>query len=540
MTPTVRPSKPVKAAIARWREIVVLSLLALASVACSSLRPDFTKEASSALPPVVDSSSGRYVHSEVEKHKDGVSGFRLLTVSTNALMSRLTLIDHATRSVDLQYYIFANDATGRLVAQRLLAAADRGVRVRLLIDHVGVDDKEHLLDALDAHENIEVRFFNPFRTNNPSMPSRIAQFILDGQRLNRRMHNKSFLVDNDVAIIGGRNIGDGYFDASENTNFRDLDVVAIGPVVEAASRSFDNYWNSDAAYPVTAFKDSQATSADLDRVRQSLTQHARAFAESDYAQAAFEELPNGPTADRRGEWFWGSAELLADEPEKVELKEDQPTFRIGPKIKAVVDGAQQQVLLLSPYLVPGQSGTEYLTGLAKRKIDVQVLTNSLASNDEPAAHAGYVRYRSDLLAGGVKVFELRPAVGGKQDATAFGTSSGIALHAKAIVVDKRYAFVGSLNLDQRSKLLNTEMGVMVDCPALAEAVAGFFAKATAPASAFEVMLEPAAEQGKASRHLVWLAQEHGQQVTLDSEPDASSGRKLEVTLLQLLPIESLL
>jgi len=540
MTPTVRPSKPVKAAIARWREIVVLSLLALASVACSSLRPDFTKEASSALPPVVDSSSGRYVHSEVEKHKDGVSGFRLLTVSTNALMSRLTLIDHATRSVDLQYYIFANDATGRLVAQRLLAAADRGVRVRLLIDHVGVDDKEHLLDALDAHENIEVRFFNPFRTSNPSMPSRIAQFILDGQRLNRRMHNKSFLVDNDVAIIGGRNIGDGYFDASENTNFRDLDVVAIGPVVEAASRSFDNYWNSDAAYPVTAFKDSQATSADLDRVRQSLTQHARAFAESDYAQAAFEELPNGPTADRRGEWFWGSAELLADEPEKVELKEDQPTFRIGPKIKAVVDGAQQQVLLLSPYLVPGQSGTEYLTGLAKRKIDVQVLTNSLASNDEPAAHAGYVRYRSDLLAGGVKVFELRPAVGGKQDATAFGTSSGIALHAKAIVVDKRYAFVGSLNLDQRSKLLNTEMGVMVDCPALAEAVAGFFAKATAPASAFEVMLEPAAGQAKASRHLVWLAQEHGQQVTLDSEPDASSGRKLEVTLLQLLPIESLL
>ena len=540
MTPKVRSNKPFNAAIARWREIVALTLLALASVACSPLRPDFTKEASSALPPVVDSTSGRYVHSEVDKHKDGVSGFRLLTLSTNALMSRLTLIDHATRSVDLQYYIFANDSTGRLVAQRLLAAADRGVRVRLLIDHVGVDDKEHLLDALDAHEKIEVRFFNPFRTSNPSMPSKIAQFIVDGQRLNRRMHNKSFVVDNDVAIIGGRNIGDGYFAASEDTNFRDLDVVAIGPVVEAASRSFDNYWNSDAAYPVTAFKDSQATSADLDRVRKSLAQHARAFAESDYAQAAFEELPNGPTADRRGEWFWGSAELLADEPEKVELKEDQPTFRIGPKIKTIVDGAQHQVLLLSPYLVPGQSGTKYLTGLAQRKVDVQVLTNSLASNDEPAAHAGYVRYRTDLIAGGVKVFELRPAAGSKQDATAFGTSSGIALHAKAIVVDKRYAFVGSLNLDQRSKLLNTEMGVMVDCPALAEAVAGFFAKATAPASAFEVVLEPAAGQGTASRHLVWLAQEHGQQVTLDSEPDASTGRKLEVTLFQLLPIESLL
>jgi putative cardiolipin synthase len=169
-----------------------------------------------------------------------------------------------------------------------------------------------------------------------------------------------------------------------------------------------------------------------------------------------------------------------------------------------------------------------------------VLTNSLASTDEPAAQAGYVHYREDLLAGGVKLFELRPGPGSKQDATSYGTSSGVALHAKAIVVDKRYVFVGSMNLDQRSKLLNTEMGVMVDCPGLAEAVAGFFAKATAPASAFEVKLEPAGGQGSSSTHLVWLAQVQGQPVTLESEPYASSGRKLEVTLFQLLPIESLL
>jgi putative cardiolipin synthase len=275
-------------------------------------------------------------------------------------------------------------------------------------------------------------------------------------------------------------------------------------------------------------------------VRKALAEHARAFAQSDYAQAAFEKLPSGPTADRRGEWFWGSAELLADEPEKVTLKTDEPTFRIGPKIKAVVDGAQQQVLLLSPYFVPGQSGTDYLTGLAKRQIDVEALTNSLASTDEPAAHAGYVRYRPALLAGGVKLFELRPDAGSKQDATAFGTSSGVALHAKAIVVDRRYVFVGSMNLDQRSKLLNTEMGVMVDCPALAEAVGGFFAKATTPTSAFQVMLAPATNASAGPAHLVWQAQDDGKSVTLDSEPYASSGRKLEVTLLQLLPIEGLL
>ncbi|HSE10999.1 MAG TPA: phospholipase D-like domain-containing protein, partial [Rudaea sp.] len=166
----------------RWREIAALGLLTLATVACAPLRPDFTKQPSNALPPVADSSSARYVHSELQKHK-GESGFRLLTLSTNALMSRIALIDHATRSVDLQYYIFANDATGRLVAQRLLAAADRGVRVRLLIDDINVDDKEHLLDALDVHARIEVRFFNPFRTRNPSLPSKIGQFIIEGQRL---------------------------------------------------------------------------------------------------------------------------------------------------------------------------------------------------------------------------------------------------------------------------------------------------------------------------------------------------------------------
>jgi putative cardiolipin synthase len=541
-----RTSTQVRSGIARWREIAALCVLALATVACSPLRPDFTKQPSTALPPVVDSSSGRYVHGEVEKHQgekhQSVSGFRLLTLPTNALMSRVTLIDHATRSVDLQYYIFENDATGRLIAQRLLAAADRGVRVRLLIDDMSLEDKEHLLDALDAHAKIEVRFFNPFRTRNPSLPSKIAQFVVDGQRLNRRMHNKAFITDNDVAIIGGRNIGDAYFDASDNTNFRDLDVVAIGPVVEQASKSFDDYWNSDAAYPVSAFRESHATDADLARVRKSLADHARAFAESDYAQAAFEELPNGPTADRRGEWFWGNAELLADEPEKVALKKDDPTFRIGPRIKTIVDGAQKQVLLLSPYFVPGRTGTEYLVGLAQRNIDVEALTNSLASTDEPAAHAGYARYRSALAAGGVKLFELRPAAGSKQDATAFGTSSGVALHAKAIVIDKRYVFVGSMNMDQRSKLLNTEMGVMVDCTGLAGAVADFFAKATAPASAFEVMMAPApsAAQGAQSGHLVWLAQNQGQPVTIDSEPYASSGRKLEVTLLQLLPIDGLL
>src|SRR5215471_4866422 len=338
-----------------WRHCAAWLLVlvaAAASTACSSLRKDFVKEPSTAPAPAFDTPSARYIEGELEQHAD-LSGFRLLTRNSNALMSRIALIDHAAHTVDMQYYIFADDDTGRLVAQRLVAAADRGVRVRLLLDDMTFDDRKHVFDALDAHPNIEVRRFNPFNTTSPSLPSKVGQFIVEGQRLNRRMHNKSFIVDNSVVIVGGRNIGDAYFDASSQTNFTDLDVIAIGSVVAQASKAFDAYWNSDAAYPVKAFKDAHASDADLARLREQLKAHARAFAESDYAQAALEEFPNGPTADRRGQWFWGSGELVADEPEKIEAAKDVPAFRIGPKVRQILDASQQDVDIVSPYLIPG-------------------------------------------------------------------------------------------------------------------------------------------------------------------------------------------
>jgi putative cardiolipin synthase len=514
-------------------------LLGLVLAGCSSMRTDFVKKPSQALPAAFDTTSSRYVRAELDGHKD-LSGFRLLSKSTNALMSRIALADHAAHSIDLQYYIFNNDATGRLVAQHVLAAADRGARVRMLLDDISLSDEDRLLAALDAHPNIQIRLFNPFRTRSPSLPSKIAQFVLEGSRLNRRMHNKSFIVDNTVAVIGGRNIGDPYFDAGDDTNFRDLDVIAIGPVVADASRTFDDYWNSDAAYPVKAFKEMHASEAELEQLRAVLKQHAREFEQSDYAQAAFDELPNGASADRFGSWFWGPATLVADQPEKVEGGPDVPALRIGPKLKAVLDTANSQVSLISPYFVPGKSGTQYLIELAKRGVNVSVLTNSLASTDEPAAHSGYARYRRDLLAGGVHLFELRPQPGGAQPATAQGTSSGVSLHAKAAVIDGRYAFVGSMNMDQRSRLLNTEMGVIVDCPPLAAAVAQFFASATLPASAYQVELQSKDGGHVASGRMVWVSEKGGQQEVETSEPQATKLRKLEVDLMRLLPIEGLL
>jgi putative cardiolipin synthase len=516
--------------------ILLLSVTAL--LGCAPLHTNFVKNPSTTMPAATDTSSSRYIQTELARHPRQ-SGFRLLANSTNALMSRIALADHAEHSIDLQYFIFENDATGRLVAQRLLAAADRGVRVRMLLDDFGLSDKYDMLDALDAHANIEVRVFNPFHAHTPLPPLKAVELLLEWRRLNRRMHNKSFIVDNNAAVIGGRNIGDSYFDAGDNNNFRDLDVIAIGPVVADASRTFDDYWNSEAAYPVSAFGHKRDPQRDLSRVRDALAQDARAFAQSDYAQAALEQFPNGPTADRSGQWFWGSAVLVADQPDKIEAKGDAPELRIGPKLKGVIDGAQSEVILISPYFVPGKSGTRYLIDLAQRGVATKALTNSLAATDEPAAHAGYSHYRRDLLAGGVQLYELHPAAGVEQTSTAGGRSSGISLHAKAVVVDRRYVFIGSMNMDQRSKLLNTEMGVIVDCPELAQAVAEFFARATRPESAFRVELRPS---GPASEHehMVWLAADGGAEKTIEHEPGTSITRELETLVLGLLPIEGLL
>ncbi len=516
--------------------IAALAIMALLLCACSDLRTDFVKKPSKALPPTTSTASAQYVHARVDQHPDE-SGFRLLTNSTNALMSRVALADRAKNSIDLQYYIFNNDATGRLVAQRLLAAADRGVRVRILIDDIGVHDEIDMLDALSAHKNIKVRLFNPFHTRSPSFLSKLTQFMFDEHRLNRRMHNKSYIVDNNVAIVGGRNIGDEYFDASNDTNFRDLDLIAIGPVVIEASHAFDEYWNCDASYPVTAFRGRRASHYDLAQLRIDLIKDARAFSQSDYAQAASDEFPSGPSADRPGAWFWGGATLVADQPDKIETTKDDPALRIGPHIRAMIDQAQGDVLLISPYFIPGDSGTRYLSAFTARGVAVKVLTNSLASTDETAVYAEYSRYRRRLLMSGVQIYELRPAAGSKQSVTGEGTSSGVSLHAKAIVVDKQWVFIGSMNMDQRSKLLNTEMGIIVDSPPLAAALTQFFDTATLPANAYHVVLTAG---GSSNGMLQWQASDAGKPLVYGHAPDVTASRRMGVVIFKLMPIEGML
>jgi putative cardiolipin synthase len=515
-------------------------LLSVLAAACTgNIRTDVVKQESTAVTPAAGTPIDKSV-APVEAALDSdQSGFRLLTLNTNALLSRVVLAEKATQSIDLQTYVYQNDDTGRLVAQSLLKAADRGVRVRILVDDITKDaDSARLLEALDAHENIEVRWFNPFNSRNPGALSKAAQMLLDFRRLNRRMHNKSFIVDNREAIIGGRNIADDYFDAASDNNYRDLDLLAVGPVVRAASSAFDKYWNDQATLPASAWVKAKSSPEDLAKVRTEVAKSVRKFADSDYAQEASMELPDGPTADRSGHWFWGEAAMEADQPGKIDADAARPELMIAPKVKDLMFNASSEVLLLTPYFVPSKDDRANFVAMAQKGVAVKIATNSLASTDQPAVHSEYGQVRKELLAGGVQLFEVKPRAGVAQTA-AQDRSRGVTLHAKSFVVDGRYTFVGSMNLDQRSANLNTEQGIVVDSPALAKAVAQYFATVTQPANAWRLSLEDKGGDGGKGQ-ILWVDEKDGKPRTTDHEPEVGPIKRTEVLLLRLLPIDGML
>jgi putative cardiolipin synthase len=342
------------------------------------------------------------------------------------------------------------------------------------------------------------------------------------------------------AIIGGRNIGDAYYDVGDDVFFRDLDVLSIGPVVGQIAASFDRYWNSDAAFPVRAYSGPDADHRDLARERALLIRDARAFSESDYAQALSFELPKGPSAERKGPWLWGDAHVVVDDPAKVDPQDDREVGHIDRTLRRVLDAAQHSITIISPYLIPGKDGEALLTTLAGREVRIRALTNSLAATDEAAVHSGYARYRLPLLEAGVELHEFRP-VSQRNTPNAHGTSSGVSLHSKVLVVDRQRVFIGSMNFDPRSRHLNTELGVVVDSPALAEALEGYFESASAPANAWQAVYEPRPGKASGRRSLQWIERD-GERETRRylSEPQASAWKRVQVRIARMLPIEGLL
>jgi cardiolipin synthase C len=512
------------------RRAVIIAALLLAS-GCASLPTHIERSESRALRGTETTRLGQAGRAMLEAHPDK-SGFHPLPSGVDALLTRIVLAEAAERSLDAQYYIWRDDLTGRYFANALLRAADRGVRVRVLLDDVGVKPNDEVLLSLDAHSNIEIRLFNPVA----SRTFRGLGMLTDYSRVNRRMHNKAFIADNQRAILGGRNIGDEYFGAHGELTFGDLDVLTVGPGVSDVSESFDSYWNAPLSLPVAALLGRSGDTAGLDALRAELAAFVEAERQSPYVTSARGELVEQLTAGQQG-FFWGKARLLYDDPAKISRAPDDTDGHLLPQFANLGSQIRDELLLVSPYFVPGKAGTAWLRGLVKRGVRVTVLTNSLAATDVSVVHAGYQRYREALLEAGIRLYELKP------DAVRFERaereknqvgSSRASLHAKTFVFDRRAVFIGSLNLDPRSIKLNTEIGVVCESPPLAEALAG---RIEQNLDRIAWRLERIVDASGGAR-IEWVETAAEGVRRRREEPEVSGWRKFSVWLLGLLPIES--
>jgi len=514
----------------KWT-LIALALLALLSALSLWSWGQFASRArgapSSALPPLPQATAlDRVVAPQLAVHA-GQSAAALIADNVQAFALRAQSAREAGRSLDAMYYIWRGDLTGSLLKHELLAAAERGVRVRLLIDDMNGPARDRVLLALDAHPNLEVRLFNPAR-NRTTAWRRAVEMGLRFVGFTRRMHNKAWIADNRVAIVGGRNVGDEYFDAAQDTNFQDADLLLLGPAVAEASAIFDRFWNSAEVIPLAALTTGATPpdAAELAEWRQALLTDAR---DSAWVRTLGdpERLADKLVAGLTLHWS-GSVRVLSDPPEKaapLAHQRERPAWLLY-DVTALLFSAQRQSWLISPYFVPGDAGTLLLAGQAARGVDVRVLTNSLMANDVPVVHAGYMGWRAPLLRHGVQLYELKPGTVAAEREL-LGGSSGASLHTKAFVVDGARGFVGSFNFDPRSAQLNTEMGVVFDHPALAAELQRLFERGADPASAWRVTLEDGA--------LRW--QDEGQRVWAH-EPESSAGLRALVWLLGWLPIDS--
>jgi putative cardiolipin synthase len=499
--------------------------------ACATLPENVGRRETFAYPDTVDTRLGRAISREEAAHP-GESGFHLLGNGLDAFVARAVLAHLAERTIDVQYYLYHDDLVGRLLTWQLLQAADRGVRVRLLVDDMDLADRDLSAAALDSHPNVEVRIFNPFSRKT----GRTSQFVTRMGSVTRRMHNKSFTVDSQAAILGGRNIGNEYFEADPDLAFADLDVVGVGPVARDVSTAFDRYWNSELAYPVSILVDEPPTPEEIGRKRRQLNDFVAAQADSAYLQA----LRNSDIADkiRKGQvrYSWGNAVVVYDRPEKLLHDTGKKEYQLAPQLKPYVDGVQKELILFSPYFVPGDAGTALLTGLVARGVRVRILTNSLASNDVSVVHAGYSKYRKPLLRGGVELYEMNKKLTRKQreEKKGAGGSSKASLHAKSFVFDRRQVFIGSLNLDPRALIHNTEIGVVLTSPEIAMGMGDWFDENIGKV-AFRVELK---RDETGSETLLWHGFVDGEPQTFDAEPYTGFWKRLGIGFLGILPIES--
>lgn len=409
----------------------------------------------------------------------------------------------------------------------LVDAADRGVRVRLLLDDNNTSDLDTLLAAIDAHPRIEVRLFNPFAIRSP----RAVGYLTEFPRLNRRMHNKSFTADNQVTIIGGRNVGDEYFGATDGVLFADLDAIAIGPVVSEVSNDFDRYWASESSYPADRLLPpvDSATITEISAAAQRVERNAASVA---YMEALRKSVFVRDLLAGTLPLEWAVTRLISDPPAKALARADRDDLLMQ-KFRTIFGRPASQVDLVSPYFVPGDAGVELFRSWSKDGVRVRVLTNSLEATDVALVHAGYAKRREELLEAGVWLYELR-ARGVRRAGTSGGSfgSSASSLHAKTFAVDRSRIFIGSFNFDPRSAELNTEMGFVIDSPVLARRIAGTFDE-DVPLNAWRVQLSESGD-------LEWEERSEGRTIRHRSEPGTGFWQRLGMSILSVFPIDPLL
>jgi putative cardiolipin synthase len=533
---------------ARDALLSLLVLLLFLANGCATIPYDYPRPVSSAIYRPETTSLGKKVQAQEIKHR-GDSGFHFIPTGVDAFAARALLIDRAEKTLDLQYYIFSNDLIAKFLLDRLIAAAERGVRVRLLLDDWYQSNQMDLwLALMETYPNVQVRVFNPFVGHRGNPLAHPLMMAFGPKRLKGRMHNKAFIADNSVAVVGGRNIAAEYFGESKEVNFYDMDVLAVGPIVREVSAIFDDYWNCVLAVPIKALMSRQPTADDLKSARRDLETSGESLKKSTYGlEVQTSQLLKRIEAGK-APLVWAQGEALADDPLKC-INSDDPSRseKMARRLKAVIEEAQSEVLMVSPYFVPGKGGVRWLRKMRDRGVTLKVITNSFVSNDVPVAHIGYMRYRQDLLQMGTEIYELKPTMvqlqldqersqlassllqfGGSLfqlgNSLLLGGSSGGALHAKTFILDRKVVFVGSFNFDPRSMKLDTQDGIVIRSPTLAQQAAWLFTEGSSPTRAYRVT-------SIGGNDLVWVTEEKGQEVRYYQEPLSRFWRRLSVGFL---------
>jgi len=468
--------------------------------------------------------------------QDRTSAFRPLPFSAWSMDARLTLAQHAQKSLDLQYYLFQNDETGRALLRAVRDAALRGVRVRLLVDDLYTASSDHLLRGLAAYPNVEVRLFNPFPAGRAWNLTRWGLSLADLARLNHRMHNKLFVADGMFAVIGGRNIADEYFFRSMRGNFIDFDLLVAGEAVPELANTFDRYWNSRRVFTLDALEADDRGSQKWRDEFEALTASTR-FPQLKPGERDL--LNYGPLSSDIHrpplKMLRGKVTVLADDPEKVSGRSehgDDPTT-VTSRVVAAMDAAKEDVLVASPYFVPGKAALGKIEQVRDKGVAFTIVTNTMAANDEPFVSAAYARYRKRMLKAGVQIYEVSPRILRSDDdfVEPVGTSTG-RLHAKVLVIDHQTTFVGSMNMDFRSSRENTEIGVLVDSPELAADVIGLVDDLRASGT-YRMRLSPEGE-------VQWVDSGPKGDHVFDSEPEVGALTWIEVLLFSPFIDEGLL